>query len=365
MHTPTGALRCTTVVNAAGAWGDVVAERCGVRPLGLRPMRRTAGDRAGADVGDGRWSWTSPVATTSSPKQEGCWCRRPTRRRRRTVRCTAEEIDVALALDRFAGHRSRRGRAARAGLGCARSRPTVYRCSARIRTRRVLVARRPGRRGHQDRAGDGPPAADMTGAASATPASATSHRNASADAHPGSASLGGGNGGRGSFLRPAAGASCGWRPRSAGRRTAGSMSSRTCRPRSSTRRRPTPHRPSRPPRDPQVDVVVRPVAPCAHDRGRHDHGQRRALGDDRRDAEAHDHRRHHDDPAADAEQAGEDAADQARRPGAATTLTRPTGRRGHRRRCCRPAAASPWQRAGRRTPRRAPAGAGRAGCGCR
>lgn len=30
------------VVNAAGAWGDVVAARAGVAPLGLRPLRRTA-----------------------------------------------------------------------------------------------------------------------------------------------------------------------------------------------------------------------------------------------------------------------------------------------------------------------------------
>jgi len=31
-----------TLVNAAGAWADVVAERCGVRPLGLQPKRRSA-----------------------------------------------------------------------------------------------------------------------------------------------------------------------------------------------------------------------------------------------------------------------------------------------------------------------------------
>lgn len=30
------------IVNAAGAWGDVVAERCGVAPLGLQPCKRTA-----------------------------------------------------------------------------------------------------------------------------------------------------------------------------------------------------------------------------------------------------------------------------------------------------------------------------------
>ena len=57
----------------------------------------------------------------------------------------------------------------------------------------------------------------------------------------------------------------------------------------------------------QVDVAVRAVAQRAHDRRRDDHGQRGPLGDDRRDAEADDHRRHHDDPAADAEQPGEDA----------------------------------------------------------
>lgn len=30
------------VVNTAGAWGDVVAQRCGVAPIGLTPLRRTA-----------------------------------------------------------------------------------------------------------------------------------------------------------------------------------------------------------------------------------------------------------------------------------------------------------------------------------
>lgn len=33
---------CRTLVNAAGAWADVVAARCGVPPIGLQPRRRTA-----------------------------------------------------------------------------------------------------------------------------------------------------------------------------------------------------------------------------------------------------------------------------------------------------------------------------------
>ena len=35
-------IEAATIVNAAGAWADVVAERAGVAPLGLEPRRRTA-----------------------------------------------------------------------------------------------------------------------------------------------------------------------------------------------------------------------------------------------------------------------------------------------------------------------------------
>lgn len=35
-------LRARTLVNAAGAWADEVAQQCGVKPIGLQPCRRTA-----------------------------------------------------------------------------------------------------------------------------------------------------------------------------------------------------------------------------------------------------------------------------------------------------------------------------------
>jgi len=35
-------IACDVIVNAAGAWGDKVAENCGVAACGLQPMRRTA-----------------------------------------------------------------------------------------------------------------------------------------------------------------------------------------------------------------------------------------------------------------------------------------------------------------------------------
>lgn len=41
-ETPAGAFAAPVLVNAAGAWADVLAELAGVRPLGLVPKRRTA-----------------------------------------------------------------------------------------------------------------------------------------------------------------------------------------------------------------------------------------------------------------------------------------------------------------------------------
>jgi D-arginine dehydrogenase len=40
--TPAGTFCAPTLINAAGAWADSIAERAGVRPLGLVPKRRTA-----------------------------------------------------------------------------------------------------------------------------------------------------------------------------------------------------------------------------------------------------------------------------------------------------------------------------------
>jgi D-arginine dehydrogenase len=42
VHTTSGELVSSVIINAAGAWADVVASRCGVMPLGLKPLLRTA-----------------------------------------------------------------------------------------------------------------------------------------------------------------------------------------------------------------------------------------------------------------------------------------------------------------------------------
>lgn len=92
------------VVNAAGAWGDVLATACGVRPVGLVPKRRTAfmfAPPAGAASDDwplvhgvdGGWYFKpdagqllgSPANEDPMPPQD----------------VQPEDIDVALAVDRI------------------------------------------------------------------------------------------------------------------------------------------------------------------------------------------------------------------------------------------------------------------------
>ncbi|CAN7636764.1 FAD-binding oxidoreductase [Mesorhizobium amorphae] len=42
VETTSGTFVCRTLINAAGAWGDEVAIKCGVKPIGLQPCNRTA-----------------------------------------------------------------------------------------------------------------------------------------------------------------------------------------------------------------------------------------------------------------------------------------------------------------------------------
>ncbi len=95
------ALEADYVVNAAGAWADVVAERAGVRALGLRPFRRTAfisptsADVHGwplvMDIGNRFYFEPEAGGLLVSPSEETL-----------SAPCDAQpdEIDVAIGLDR-------------------------------------------------------------------------------------------------------------------------------------------------------------------------------------------------------------------------------------------------------------------------
>jgi D-arginine dehydrogenase len=95
----------TTIVNAAGAWADVVALLAGAKPLGLQPRRRTIaqvrvdGDDVPADL-----PMVTDIAGTFYFKPEGpnrLWICPQDETAVDPGDAAPEDIDVAIAIDRF------------------------------------------------------------------------------------------------------------------------------------------------------------------------------------------------------------------------------------------------------------------------
>ncbi len=103
-ETPAGTFRAPVVVNAAGAWGDVIAERAGVRPLGLQPMRRTALTfRAPDGIDVSSWPITVEIEESFYIKPEAGLVMLSLAEETPSAPCDAqpEELDIALAVDRM------------------------------------------------------------------------------------------------------------------------------------------------------------------------------------------------------------------------------------------------------------------------
>lgn len=71
VHVGDEAVSAGAVVNAAGAWGDVVAARFGARPVGLQPCRRTAFTVATPGVSDGPLIHTATHDFYAKPEAGG------------------------------------------------------------------------------------------------------------------------------------------------------------------------------------------------------------------------------------------------------------------------------------------------------
>jgi D-arginine dehydrogenase len=131
IHAGDREIRCTSIVDAAGAWGDLVAARCGVPPLGLQPVRRTAAVAVSAlDVT--RWPLVMDVAGRwyAEPAAGGLLISPADEHPSDACDARAEEIDVACALDTVSeaiGSRLRAIRRAWAGLRtfCPDRRPAI------------------------------------------------------------------------------------------------------------------------------------------------------------------------------------------------------------------------------------------------
>ncbi|MGH8916364.1 MAG: NAD(P)/FAD-dependent oxidoreductase [Acidimicrobiia bacterium] len=100
--TATGEIESDVVVNAAGAWGDVVAGMAGIEPVGLQPMRRTAfmvpGDQAFS-----RWPIVVDVDHRFYFRPDGSQllCSLAEERPSPPVDARPEMEDVALAIERI------------------------------------------------------------------------------------------------------------------------------------------------------------------------------------------------------------------------------------------------------------------------
>lgn len=94
------------IVDAAGAWADEVAAACGVAPVGLRPLRRTACTfRAPPGVDPRRWPLLCDAADRWYLKPEpGLFLASPADEALAPPGdCRPEEVDVARALDAVRG----------------------------------------------------------------------------------------------------------------------------------------------------------------------------------------------------------------------------------------------------------------------
>jgi D-arginine dehydrogenase len=86
----------TTIVNAAGAWGDMVAERCGVRPVGLEARRRSIGVVPVA-MDSSTWPMVIDVGETWYAKPQGARLLVSSADATPVPACDASADDMAIA----------------------------------------------------------------------------------------------------------------------------------------------------------------------------------------------------------------------------------------------------------------------------
>ena len=104
--TPSGAHRARVLVDAAGAWADGVAARAGARPLGIRPYRRTIAQIRTDPPAPASLPHVADIAGRFYFKPEAggrLWLSPHDETPVDPCDAAPEEIDVAVAIDRFEG----------------------------------------------------------------------------------------------------------------------------------------------------------------------------------------------------------------------------------------------------------------------
>ena len=103
LETTDGPRSADVVVNAAGAWGDVVARSAGVEPVGLIPKRRTAFMVASRWPESARWAMAADAELRwyLKPDGEQFLCSPGDETPSDPVDAKPEEVDIAMAIDRI------------------------------------------------------------------------------------------------------------------------------------------------------------------------------------------------------------------------------------------------------------------------
>jgi len=96
-------LTCDTLVDAAGAWADPVAERSGMRPLGIQPLRRTVAQLRTQPAPPDDLPLVVDLSGTFyfKPENGRVWVSPHDETPSAPCDAAPEEIDVAIAIDRF------------------------------------------------------------------------------------------------------------------------------------------------------------------------------------------------------------------------------------------------------------------------
>lgn len=105
VHDGTHTYAAPVLVNAAGAWGDVVASLAGVSVLGLQPLRRSVAivEVSGSVAVDPNWPLIAGVAGNWYCKPEQSWLLVSPADETPSAPCDAypEDLDLALGVDRM------------------------------------------------------------------------------------------------------------------------------------------------------------------------------------------------------------------------------------------------------------------------
>ena len=103
LDTTRGTREADLVVDAAGAWGDVVAGRAGVAPVGLVPKRRTAFMVTSRWEGSASWPMAADAELDWYLKPDGpeFLCSPADETPSEPTDAKPEEIDIALAIERI------------------------------------------------------------------------------------------------------------------------------------------------------------------------------------------------------------------------------------------------------------------------